>query len=361
MAPMDVAAELERAREAHRRLAWADACAGFAAVDEVSPLDIDDLERLAEGAQMLGRGDEATRLLQRVYHVHVGAGAVGAAMRCAFWLSQVLVHKGEPVQAGGWLVRAGRLTETAPDCAELGYVLVPQAAAQLREGDAAAAFATASGAAELAGQCGDRDLATLAANVQGQARIKQGRVEEGLALLDEAMVAVAAGETSPRVTGWTYCDVIATCHELNEVHRGREWTLALNAWCDALPQFTGPYSGICRIHRAELLQLGGAGWSRLPRPTTPSPPSCSSARRPWPATSATSSPSSASARAPPPRPTPSSTGSADPAATQNYPSGPPGPVGWFSRGGPRRPASSVEAHHDAGGGGSCPVRNGSRR
>ena len=34
--------------------------------------------------------------------------------------------------------------------------------------------------------------------------------------------------------------------------------MALNAWCDARPQFTGAFSGVCRIHRAELLQLGGA-------------------------------------------------------------------------------------------------------
>jgi DNA-binding NarL/FixJ family response regulator len=48
------------------------------------------------------------------------------------------------------------------------------------------------------------------------------------------------------------------CRELHEVHRAREWTMALNAWCDSRPQFTGAFSGVCRIHRAELLQLGGA-------------------------------------------------------------------------------------------------------
>ena len=42
------------------------------------------------------------------------------------------------------------------------------------------------------------------------------------------------------------------------MRRAREWTVALNAWCDSLPQLTGAYSGICRIHRSELLQLVGA-------------------------------------------------------------------------------------------------------
>jgi len=71
-------------------------------------------------------------------------------------------------------------------------------------------------------------------------------------------VSVAAGETSVRVSSWIYCSVIDACYELDEVRRAREWTVALNAWCDSQPQFTGAFSGVCRIHRAELLQLGGA-------------------------------------------------------------------------------------------------------
>jgi DNA-binding CsgD family transcriptional regulator len=126
------------------------------------------------------------------------------------------------------------------------------------ESDFAGAFTTAGHALEMGQRCADRDLVTIAAHIQGRARIRAGRVGEGLALLDEAMVAVTARETSPGITCWIYCSVIDACHELHEVHRAREWTVALNAWCDSQPQFTGVFSGVCRIHRAELLQLGGA-------------------------------------------------------------------------------------------------------
>ncbi len=255
---MDISADLERARQSHGRQAWADACDQFAEPDAASPLGVDDLERFAESAQILGRGDQAARLLERAYRARIDAGTVGAAMRCAFWLHEALALRGDIAHAAGWIARAGRLAETRPGSGEEGYLLIPEAERRLGDGDPASAFAMAARAVDLGTRCGDPDLVTLGAHLQGRARIKQGRPGEGLALLDEAMVGVAAGETSVRVSGWVYCSTIVACHELHQLRRAREWIRALNAWCDAQPQFTGAYSGICRIHRAELLQLGGA-------------------------------------------------------------------------------------------------------
>ena len=135
---------------------------------------------------------------------------------------------------------------------------MPAAERELRDGDYQGAFATAEKAAALGARCGDRDVVTVAVHLQGRARVGEGRISEGLALLDEAMLAISAGETSSRVTAWIYCKTIQTCNQVYDVRRAREWTVALNAWCDSLPQFTGAYSGICRIHRSELLQLVGA-------------------------------------------------------------------------------------------------------
>ena len=197
---MDVAAELDRARECYRRQAWADACDAYQAIDRVMPLAIEDLELLAESAHILGRGDDAVELLQRVYEARAGDGTTGRAVRTAFFLWHALVAAGSFARAGGWIARAWRLVESEPNCAELGYLLIPDAERQVGEGDFAGAFATASRMAELAGRIGDRDLIAVAAHIQGRARIKQGRVVHGLALLDEALVEVTAGATSAGVT-----------------------------------------------------------------------------------------------------------------------------------------------------------------
>jgi DNA-binding NarL/FixJ family response regulator len=73
------------------------------------------------------------------------------------------------------------------------------------------------------------------------------------------MVAVTGGELSARATGMIYCVVISICQTLRELRRAREWSTALSDWCSTQPEFTGAYRGLCRVHRAALLALGG-GW-----------------------------------------------------------------------------------------------------
>ena len=199
-----------------------------------------------------------SRCCRRVYAARVAARQVEKALRNAFWLYRALAFNAEFAQAGAWIARATRLTAGRTDCSEQGYLLLPAAERELRDGDYQGAFATAEKAAGLGVQCGDRDVVTVAMHLQGRARVGEGRISEGLVLLDEAMLAISAGETSSRVTAWIYCKTIQTCHQVYDVRRAREWTVALNAWCDSRPQFTGAYSGICRIHRSELLQLVGA-------------------------------------------------------------------------------------------------------
>ena len=92
---------------------------------------------------------------------------------------------------------------------------------------------------------------------QGQYLMRLGRVDGGLRFLDEAMVAVTTGELSPIVTGLVYCSVIDGCHEASELRRAQEWTAALTRWCAEQPDMVS-FTGICLVHRAEIMQLHGS-------------------------------------------------------------------------------------------------------
>ena len=79
---------------------------------------------------------------------------------------------------------------------------------------------------------------------------------EGLALLDEAMAAVAAGEVSP-VFRQRLLLVIEGCQEIADLDRAAEWTTALSRWCDSQPGLVA-FTGQCSVHRGQVMRLHGA-------------------------------------------------------------------------------------------------------
>jgi DNA-binding CsgD family transcriptional regulator len=254
----DMAGELERGREHYGRRAWADAFRSLSLADQAAPLGGEDLEALAMAAYLIGRDDDYLTALDRAHQAHLNAGEGVCAVRCAFWLGLRFLFRGETGRATGWFGRAQRLLEhEAHECAERGYMLLPIVEQQLAAGDLEAAFATAADAAAIGERCGDADLIACTRMEQGRMRIQQGQIEKGLALLDEVMVAVTAGELSPLVTGLMYCSVIQACQEVYAFGRAREWTAALAEWCEEQPEMVA-FTGVCRVHRAEIMQLRGA-------------------------------------------------------------------------------------------------------
>jgi ATP/maltotriose-dependent transcriptional regulator MalT len=247
---------LERGRESFRQQAWGAAFALLSEAAREAPLAAEDLVELAQAALLIGRDPEGTEALARAHQAFQERGNAQFAARCAFWLGFRALVNGETAQAGGWLSRAGRLLDGHPDCAEKGYLLLPEAYRAVHQGDTTAAYGAFVQAAAIGERFGDKDLATLALQGQGRALIRQGEVARGLTLLDEAMVAVMAGEVSPLTAGGVYCSVLDACGEICDVRRAHEWTSALERWCASQPDLV-PYRGNCLVRRAELLQLQG--------------------------------------------------------------------------------------------------------
>jgi DNA-binding CsgD family transcriptional regulator len=247
-----------RGRRAYEQRAWSDAYDAFCQASAAGPLGADDVERLAWSAILSGRDEAAFEAFERLHHLRIDAGEPRRAARAAFWLGLRLMSLGETARASGWLARAQRLVDReGRDCVECGYLRVPIVYRLTAAGDHAGARAAAAEVAEAGDRYGDRDLSALGRNLEGTALIREGRVADGLALLDETMVGATSGELSPVVTGLIYCNAIATCQHSYALERAREWTAALSAWCQSQPQLV-PFAGACLIHRSEVMQLAGA-------------------------------------------------------------------------------------------------------
>ena len=202
--------------------------------------------------------------MQRAYQVaprprRDPAGAV----RCGFWLAH---GPADQRRAGGGR-RLGRRgasgcsrTSTG-DVVERGYLLILEMFRHIFGGDLDQAYALAAagrpttGAASATPTCSANGL-----NAQGRMLIYSGRVPEGLALLDEAMVGISTGDVSPIFAGEIYCSLIEACQEVSDYGRAAEWTSALTA-LGRRPAGTGRRSRVS----ARCTAARSCGPRRLPR------------------------------------------------------------------------------------------------
>lgn len=249
---------VQRGRQAFAAGSWQAARDALAEAERRAPLEPDDVERLATAAAMLGRDDEWAQALELAYERNLERDRPLSAVRCAFWIGVRLARSGQMARASGWLARARRLLEREDEeRVEHGYLLLPRCFQEQGAGELEAAATTAGEAAAIGERLGDDDLFALATHERGHVLVRLGRVPEGLALLDEAMLTVATRDLSPFVTGIVYCGTIAACQEVYDLRRAGEWTAALSRWCDAQPELLA-FTGTCLVHRAELMQARGS-------------------------------------------------------------------------------------------------------
>src|SRR5680860_977101 len=116
---------LDRGREAYRRQEWGESYAQLSLAARETRLELEDLERLAAVSYLTGRDDESDDFWARAHHESLRVGDPVRGARCAFWLGNGLMLRGEAARGGGWFARAQRLLDDCEqDCVERGYLLV---------------------------------------------------------------------------------------------------------------------------------------------------------------------------------------------------------------------------------------------
>ena len=255
----DVDDPLHRGRNAYERQAWSEAYAALADADRTSPLDADDLDRLATAASLIGLEEASAAARTRAFQLFLDRGDQRRAAASALWrVVSIADSKQRQAEIGGWLARAERLLAGEAEVSvERGFLLCLGGHRKIGEGDIAGARADFVEAAAIGERFRDADLTALARHAEGRAMLWQQQTAAGFARLDEVMVAVTSGEVGPLVTGIVYCSVLSACHDVFDLRRAHEWTDAMRTWCAAHPDMV-PFRGACLVRRSELLQLHGA-------------------------------------------------------------------------------------------------------
>lgn len=245
----------QRARAALDRHAWGEAYEVMAQADHAGGLAPEDLEVLAQSAWWVGQQDVARDAWERAYTLHAKAGDKLAAASAAAQLAFNLLGAGLPSVLNGWVNRAERLLQGAPEQPVHALLAVVRGMMAFTAGDLDIAAAAGRRALELGTAFGIPDLQAMGLHLEGRALVAKGRVEEGMALLDEATAAAVSGELSPQVTGRVYCSTVSACWGVADYRRAGEWADAAERWCRR--RSINGFPGVCRLHKAQIHKLRG--------------------------------------------------------------------------------------------------------
>jgi ATP/maltotriose-dependent transcriptional regulator MalT len=258
---------LAEARAAYRQRNWPRAHQRFRAAWQAGEVEADDLYQASDAAWWMGDNAAFFEACEAAYRRYLESRRPRRAAIAALDLAVACFLRGDDTLGSGWMGRASRHLEGEPEAAEHGYLvyvlevegplggIAPSAA-----GAAESVLAAARRVQEIGRRHGDPTLVAAGMLGEGRALIKAGRVSDGLALLDETMVALLTDELNPAWAGNIYCNLMSAANHLADYRRARRWTEATTRWLAGMPVAV-VFNGICRLHRARILQLGGE-WDR---------------------------------------------------------------------------------------------------
>jgi ATP/maltotriose-dependent transcriptional regulator MalT len=212
----------------------------------------------------LGETEPSLRHIERAYAVFRRRPDPEQALLAAFWLClSYRMGLGNHAASRGWLGRAASLVEESGLGPVGGWVLVARAYVATDTGDPQAGAAYAREARQVAREAGDADMDLCAMSELGAALVEMGRVEEGTALLDEAMAGALAGEGGGLDTiVLISCRTITSCSRGGDLPRATQWVRAANEFHS---RYGSPHLyTTCRTHYGGILFATGR-WEQAER------------------------------------------------------------------------------------------------
>ena len=235
---------LLEARAAFARADWQAAKDLYEQVLAHDPEDPDALDGLGQSSWWLGDKQAGMELRAKAFAAYQRRGDRARAGFIAAYLAGEYRIAGNTSLAQGWVGRAQRLLDGLDESAAHGWLEIELSK---RAAEPAEEERHGQRAVELARRIGDSDLEAAALSHVGLARVAQGRVEDGMSVLDEAMAVAVAGEAEdPLAIGEACCITLVACEQLADVRRARDFGrtvsdftrrrnyLPLASWCRAI-------------------------------------------------------------------------------------------------------------------------------
>jgi DNA-binding CsgD family transcriptional regulator len=267
--PPPITVLLEAGQEALANGAWQDARSAFEGAlrpEDPAAADVSSGEAhrpaealfgLGSALWWLGETRESVRCWEEAYAEFRRRPDPIQATNVALQLGFIYqANLGNDAAAAGWAAHAARLVDEFDLEPMRGWVLLIKASNCLDPGESQS---LAREARRLAVEFGDRDLELCALSQIGAKLVVQGRIGEGVPLIDEAMAGGLAGEGNFDTVVFTSCQMIHSCNSCADFQRVVQWVRAADRFIE---RYGCPcLNATCRAHYGGVLFATG-DWIR---------------------------------------------------------------------------------------------------
>jgi DNA-binding CsgD family transcriptional regulator len=251
----EIAGFVATGREALRRGDAVAARVAFERAVELGPSGT-ALDGLAEALRLVDDHGRVSRdMYERAYRAYRDEGDAVGAYRAARMIA--MYHggvEGEWAQFHGWLHRASTLLETIGGERERAWRdLIRSQYGNGHDDEKEKHFRNGLAVGR---RHGDADLEFQALAFLGALLVRTDRVDEGMPMLDEALVAVCAGEVGDAaIADEILCILLESCERAHDVSRAEQWMREAEAVAERFNR--RKMAALCRAHYGAILTAAG--------------------------------------------------------------------------------------------------------